>query len=328
MFKLFGDRRFRSGVVGVLLLALHLTLVGNTLLWAAETATGGGEALQFKPQIYAILGQDWTVEVATAPEVDEVVLFVRKLAELGDFAEFPLDRVAPGKFSATFELTQYEDFNWERLEYYLEARQAGSVVGRTDSYVLTFVEQQQIAPPVVDASPEITENEFEQLVKGVPLWKRWWFWAGATVVVGGAVFLTQGESKGKEYGTPTLANFRSYIDAGNAQFPAGEEHGTTFYIPLPGECWLHFTAQVSEGKPPYKYTWTITTFEVGPDTWDYATVTQTGSTDGPEISSETVHYEIKSYGQTNKPLRIKLEVTDAQGKAAQPLVVNIRFFAL
>ncbi len=318
------DPRIKIGVTWPLLLSLLLALGGQTWFWAGSVAAAD-KTIDFEPQIYAIRGQDLTMDVKVSSDVDDVVLNLRRLAELGEFTEFTFTKKAPGQFSITLPLTTYEDFNWERLEYFLEAKRGGQRAARTDSYVLSFIEQQQVAPPVVETSPAISEKEFNQLLAGVPIYKTWWFWAGATIAVGTAVFLLQDEGEKEGYTPPSLANFRSYIDAGDVSWPPGEENGTKFFVDLPGEAWLHFSMEVQGGKPPFNYRWDITSFDFGPEGWVYKTETFTGSTSDTQIVSPQVHYVLRSFFQYDVNLPITLTITDAKGTAVNS-TTGIRFF--
>ena len=252
------------------------------------------------------------MEVKAKPEVKEVILYIRKLAELGDFVSKPFEKVAPGKFQITLEFTKYEDFDWDRLEYYIEARSDTEVLQTTDRYILSFIEKKEIPPPVVEKGPELTAKEFKELFKK-PIWKTWYFWIPATIIVGASVYYLTKSKESTPYSKPVLSNFKVYIDGGDASWH-GNPNGTNLNLPLPGSCTLHFSIEVTNGEPEFQYNWYITTYEKINEPPYYQTVELnfSGSTSSRLISSPPVDYNLTSYFQygPNSPLPVRIVVKD------------------
>jgi hypothetical protein len=132
----------------------------------------------------AIKGQDVTIHARTSAEVDGCKLYIRKLLELGDFNDLPMEKTGATTFRYVLPLSQ-EQGEVGRLEYYVAAFKGGQEVAKTDSLVISFIDPPFIGELTAGSTEGLTKEDWKLFIKGRisrPFYKRWWVYALAGAI--------------------------------------------------------------------------------------------------------------------------------------------------
>ncbi|MBI2569411.1 MAG: hypothetical protein HYV63_20545 [Candidatus Schekmanbacteria bacterium] len=246
----------RAIACAVLLCSLQLLLPGS-LLVPVKALAAVFVSIQHEPVGNRIVGSDITFTARVTGDVEQVLLLVRQLAELGDYTAFAMDRREGGEYAYVLPLSQ--EPVQSRLEYYIEARKGGKMVAETERYTIGFIERPFVGTPQVMTTASLSKEEWKLLLRGgqQPWWKKWWVWAIAGVALAGTVAATVGGGGGSSVPAleqtvqgvfPSTRGNIVIAAGGQANVPVGAFGATSL---------ASFSIAPKGGKPPYAATVTI-----------------------------------------------------------------------
>ncbi len=183
MKKLFFQPGFISYIISSFLV---------TAIWLAfpQPVTAAPPQFNIVPKKRSVLGQDLNFSIQIDGDVVKAQVFIRPLAEMGEFTSFKMQSTGGKTFSCSIPLSQDPAFNWEPVEYYFSAESRSGHRLDTRKYILSFIDAPPVNQPIVLRSKSLNDHEWKYLIEGPRFYKRAWFWVGVVAVAGiGAAFL-------------------------------------------------------------------------------------------------------------------------------------------